>query len=265
MVLDSRIQRVKDWYAIHTWTDWQALTPADVLSVPEVGPSTLDHIRLYLAAHKVTLRDDRTPRFWLDHLKAKARVVHQMTDQDKLLVCPFVVIVDSAEQQPWTFDGIHADAVDDNRGVIVQTETGSLGRHPDGFGDYSIKGYERQVAIERKSVQDCQSTILSWGEGRDRFEQELHNLSCIQASLVIVEGTFWQVVDHQVDRRKTEHSSIRKQVMRSIIAFQQDYRVPWLFCDSRRLAEVTAFRFLERFWKKQLKAAKEAEKALASL
>ena len=43
---------------------------------------------------------------------------------------------------------------------------------------------------------------------------------------------------------------LRKIVYHSVIAYQQDYRVPWYFCESRRMAEVTAFRLMMRFWRK---------------
>jgi hypothetical protein len=49
---------------------------------------------------------------------------------------------------------------------------------------------------------------------------------------------------------------------RSLIAFQQDYRVPWIFSDSRRMAEIDAFRWLERWWKKQREHDKEEQKRI---
>ena len=48
---------------------------------------------------------------------------------------------------------------------------------------------------------------------------------------------------------------------RSIIAWAQDYRVPFFFAGSRRTAEVTTFRFFERYWRKQQEQGREAAKS----
>jgi hypothetical protein len=42
-------------------------------------------------------------------------------------------------------------------------------------------------------------------------------------------------------------------IYRSLLAWQQDYRVQWAFCESRRMAEITTFRWLYRWWEKHLK------------
>ena len=40
-------------------------------------------------------------------------------------------------------------------------------------------------------------------------------------------------------RRSKQHNA--KTLLRSILAYQADYRVPWLFAGSRRMAEVATF------------------------
>lgn len=260
MVLDSRIMAVRDWWGIWTFDEWQRLKPEDVLRVPNVGPATLAHIRLYLAGHGVTLAGDRTPEFWQKHSK-QVQVVQQIADTDEPIVCDFTILIDSAEQQPFAFDRIRCGrGKNANRLLLVPTEWQSLGRHPDSLGDYSIKGFVGRVHVERKSVEDCQNTILGWDGARERFEAELFNLSKIEAPLVVVEGSVDQVLSEANGRRKTKPSVQAKQLMRSIIALQQDYAVPWMFCSSRQMAELWTFRHLERFWRKQQEAAKEEAK-----
>jgi hypothetical protein len=181
------------------------------------------------------------------------------------IVCPFIVLIDSAEQTPFTFERIHADANHGHREMVVGTRWKCLGRHPKQLGDYSIDGLIGQVHVERKSVVDCQGTILGWGGSRDRFEQELFNLSHIPAALVVVEGSIQDVLSTSNDRRTREHRVVAKQLHRSILALMQDFHVPWYFAGSRREAEISTFRFLERFYRKQMEHTRRVRKMLAKL
>lgn len=181
------------------------------------------------------------------------------------LVCPFVVLIDSAEQTPFTFEHIRSDANHSHREMTVQTRWQCLGRHPHQLGDYSVDAFVGRVHVERKSVQDCQNTLLDFGGHRQRFEQELANLAAIEAALVVVEGSLATVLSTTNDRRTREHKVIAKQLHRSILALMQDYHVPWLFCDGRRMAEISTFRFLERFWKKQTENARRIKAMLSKL
>ena len=69
-----------------------------------------------------------------------------MPTSDELL-CPFVVLIDSAEQQPFPFTGIHADAASDNRPLVIRTKWQCLGRHPKSLGDYSIDGFQGRCHV----------------------------------------------------------------------------------------------------------------------
>jgi hypothetical protein len=178
---------------------------------------------------------------------------------------PFTIIVDSAEQQPFAFAEISCDAKHKEPYWQPQTITRCLGRHPNSQGDYSLAGYVGQVGVERKSLSDMQGTLLGWsdefGAGRrDRFESELANLSNMPAGLVVVEATFFDVIRHAPQTAKRTSRENAKILSRSIIAYQQDYLVRWIFCDSRRLAEVVTFRWMERFWQKREAERKRQEK-----
>lgn len=181
------------------------------------------------------------------------------------VACPFVILCDSNEQQPFDFVGIRGNAKQDHKILDVTTRWQCLGRHPNQLGDYSIDGFVGRCHVERKSVKDCQGTILGWGGSRDRFEQELANLAAIEAPLVVVEGSLDVVLSTSNDHRTREHQVVAKQLLRSIIAFQQDYRVPWVFADSRRMAEVVTFRWLERYWRKHTEHAARVRRMLSRL
>lgn len=171
--------------------------------------------------------------------------------------CPFVLLIDSAEQSPFTFDGFKCDANKQFRPLIINTRRTSLGRHPNSCGDYSIENMRHRTAVERKSMQDCWGTVMGWeteGERekgnaghRDRFKQELANLSQLEAGVVIIEGSFGDCVLNVPEWGSKSDEVNQRIFFRSVLAFQQDYGVPWIFCDTRRMAEQATFRWLERF------------------
>lgn len=186
---------------------------------------------------------------------------------EPLLNC-FNILIDTAEQQPFTFDGIHADADRGNRLLVVSPGLNlfreCLGRHPHSLGDYSIAGYVGRCHVERKSMDDAHGTILGFERSaggdavvadsgrRNRFEQELANLANCECAAVVVECSFGELLARapEYDLGKKTAKLNRKILARSIIAWHQTYPVPWLFCDDRRAAEVITFRWMERFWEK---------------
>src|SRR5574343_1029707 len=167
-------------------------------------------------------------------------------------VAPFTVLVDTAETQPFQFDGICADAADDYAPLIIPTRFTCLGRYPNSTGDYSVCGYASRVGVERKSVDDALGTVLGFADGRrERFEQELRNLAASEAGAVVVEGSLGDCIRLAPEYGKRTAEENGRAVFRSIVAFQQDYKTPIVFCDNRELAQFFTFRFLERFWKNE--------------
>ena len=253
-MLDSKITQLKHHFGIFDITDWQSVRPEWILAQDGIGDATLNYIRVLLANRNLTLQGDRTPEYWRQHLDS-ARISHTMGDdeegQDRADVCPFTVLIDTQEQHPFTFQGMVQGAERKFRPLIIPTEARYLGV---AMADYSINGYEGRAHVERKSPQDAASTILGWGEHRDRFERELKNLSQMECCAVVVEctlGALIEFVRSSPPRGRKTPDENAKIIYRQVLAWQQDYRVPWVFCDSRRLAEITTFRTLERFWRKQ--------------
>lgn len=246
MVLDSKIQQVKLHFGIQRLSDWEKVRPEWILQLHGVGQATLDHIRMYLAARDMTLCEDGTAVAWRTHF-SDAKICHTMGMRDIGVTCPFTVLIDSQEKQPFTFRGLSCDKDQRYRPLIVPIVWRSLGPT---LGDYSIDGYEGRCHVERKSMVDAHGTILGWGEHRDRFERELRQLSEIDCAAVVVECTIGQLVSEAPSHGKKSNAENGKILFRQVLAWQQDYRVPWVFCDGRRLAEIATFRILERFWKK---------------
>lgn len=184
--------------------------------------------------------------------------------KDTLIACPFEVLIDSAESLPYTFAGIRADANKKNGTYVVKWSRASLGRHPTSYGDYSIVGGFGFVAVERKSMEDAWGTLLGWPTGweqdrglpgrRERFERELANLQSIDASLIVVEATLGTCISEIPQWGKKTAETNAKIFFRTVLSYQQRFpKVQWQFCDNRRLAEVTTFRWLSRWYFKNLK------------
>ncbi len=156
---------------------------------------------------------------------------------DEPILCPFVILVDGREKAPYHFDGITADADIDHRLVVIKTRWARLRT-----GDYTIEGFEDRIAIERKSLEDLFGTL---GQGRDRFRAELERLNGMDAAAVVVEAGWSEILEDPPAWSKLPP----KTVFRSIISWQQRFpRVHWWMMPDRRLAEITTFRILEKYY-----------------
>lgn len=252
MVFDKQLADLRTHFNILAPEDWKNVRPEWILARQGVGEATLNHLRLYLANVGVTLLNDGTPAQWQSLLGRTRFGGLQVSESDDSETCPFTVVIDTREQMPFTFRGFRRDAKHDRRPLTVPVAYESLGDH---HGDYSIKGYEDRVSIERKSMADAHGTFLGWGERRQRFEEELEYLAGLECAAVVIECTRGQLLNVQPRGSKsvTENAKI---LMRQVMAWEQDFRVPFAFWDDRRMAEIYTFRLLERFHRKQIEAAK---------
>jgi len=153
------------------------------------------------------------------------------------LTVPFIVAVDSREKLPYSFTGLHADAKQHNRPLEIRTEWQSLKT-----GDYAILGLEHRFTVERKSKTDLFGTL---GKGRPRFVNEMKRLAALPTSAVVVEASWHDVLCNPPDASRLNVKTIH----RTVIAWQFKYpHVHWHFMGDRRLAEITTFRLLEKFY-----------------
>jgi hypothetical protein len=256
MVMDSRFAELREHFQINSPEDWQSVRPEFVTAIPNVGPQTLNQLRLILANQGITLKDDQTPAFWQANLPAM-QGPSQVADNQNAVVTPFTILIDKAEQLPFTFAGIRSDSDQRNRPLLVQTELAHLGPS---HGDYTIKGLEHHVHVERKSLSDVQGTVLGWGHRRDQFKRTLEFLAEIESSAIIVECEEWTAIESLVPRGKKSKAEMQKIFSRQVDAWRDDHRVPWIFCRSRRMAEIKTFRWLSRFYRHHIAKLKQANK-----
>ena len=257
-MLNHKIDAVKHHFRITQLSDWQQIRPEWILQIDGCGPATLDHIRLYLSARGVTLCDDSTPEFWAKHF-ADARIGAEMTERDCFVTCPFTILIDTREQQPFVFEGLTTNSDRGNLPLIVPHKFESLGNHA---GDYGILGYKGLASVERKSMYDAHGTFLGWGDRRENFETELANLSTLEASAVVIECSRAELIKRAPSRGKKTAAENAKILFRQVLAWEQDYRVPFVFCESRDMAMAATFRILERFWRKDQEKRKTKSKTI---
>lgn len=151
------------------------------------------------------------------------------------MLVPFVVIIDTREQQPFSFGDLRGDA-----GRQLLTVPSLRRMLPS--GDYSIDGHEDSIAIERKSLPDLFGSL---GKERSRFKREIERLSHMRYAAVVVESDWASVLNSPPEFSRLSPRS----VYRTVLAWQVEFpSVHWWFCPTRRFAEITTFRLLERYW-----------------
>jgi len=137
-----------------------------------------------------------------------------------------VVVVDTREQEPYSFDPERVEAV----------------RHALPAGDYSLQGMEHLVAVERKSLEDFVQTVI---RSRERFRKELLALQTCASACVVVEASFQDVISGQY--RSGAHPN---SVIGSTLSIIVDYNIPVFFCSNRQAARLFVEEYLVEFHRK---------------
>jgi len=169
------------------------------------------------------------------------------------LTVPFTIIVDTREQIPYSFTGFEADHEDAKRyrpkNMTIKAATGLPLYVPTATdtlltGDYSVRGMAALATIERKSLADLYGSL---GAGRDRFEREHERMSHMVFAAVVIDAGWQEIFSNPPPQSKLSPKSVH----RTMCSWQQRYGVSWLAMGDRRLAEITTFRILEKFWREE--------------
>jgi len=157
----------------------------------------------------------------------------------ELYVCPFTVLESSAEQQPWTFDGI---VIAGQQWIIKRK------RQYMRTADYSIEGHENAILIERKNPDDLVGSVLG---GHKRLEAEHERMAEVVRAggfaCLVCEGDYGAIDD----RLRLEGRDRAADTLQGCYAsWPMRFGTPWFFCGTRRHAEIVAFRILWKAWRK---------------
>lgn len=90
----------------------------------------------------------------------------------------FILVIDTREQTP---------LFTRTKGLVSVVDTLKN-------GDYSIRGFENEFAIERKQISDFYSYI---GKERDRTVQKLKQLSNFNFAALVIEADIGDILQHQ--------------------------------------------------------------------
>ena len=149
---------------------------------------------------------------------------------------PFTIVIDTREQLPYNF-------VDhDPELVVVDTLK---------TGDYSLRGLEDKVCVERKSKADAYGTI---GKGRARFLRELTRMSTMDYAAIIIECTIADFLIQPPYSKLNPNSAIQ-----SVISWSIRFGVHVHFVNRRVYGRAFTYRILEKFWRNHLKEQSEGK------
>jgi ERCC4-type nuclease len=124
----------------------------------------------------------------------------------------------------------------------LQVEVGTLAT-----GDYSIRGLEHVVTVERKSLSDLISCV---GTNRERFNREVHRLLAYPSRLLVVEA--WP---DEIDRGDWRAAVSPSAVRGSILGWEAE-GLPFHFAGSHRGAEEVTRQFLMIVTKRRWREAR---------
>lgn len=136
------------------------------------------------------------------------------------------IIIDTREQAPLTF--------------TLPSERATLAT-----GDYSVKGLEGFIAIERKSPDDLVACLKN-GQ-RERFERELSRGRGLDYFALVVETDLAGLA-----AGKYRSDMNPKAVVQSLMAFSVRYRLPVFFCPGRDYAARVVESLLLKYHREQM-------------
>ena len=129
------------------------------------------------------------------------------------------IIVDSREQLPYEY----------TNSVRERLPT----------GDYSAKGYESEIVIERKTKNDIYGSL---GKGRERFEQECERMLTYKYRAIIIESDLDTLLQPPLNTKMNP-----KVIINTLISWSIKYDIHVYFCSNRRLGRAMVLRILEQY------------------
>lgn len=142
------------------------------------------------------------------------------------------LIVDTREQSPLTFWPLNWESVQKS---TLKT------------GDYSIKGFENKIAIERKSTTDLFGTIAS-KEGHARFRKELLRAKDFDKFYILIEDSLTTILDMAFEGAKFIKAN-PDTLMKSLHTIEQKYGANLIFCNGREEASKKVKYVLHSYYK----------------
>ena len=220
-------ERVVEELRVSKLEDWADVLAVDILAIKGVGSGYLGKLRLWLAHRGFSLKWENAPDYWV-----------QIADAEEPVgACPFTVLVDSNETCPYSFKELKG-----KDGELLNIPVENKAMWTEHLADYSIKGLEHEIQIERKSLEDLVGTLSG---RRENFEREVSCIDGLCSFAAIVCECQWS--DILID--KHQHGARAKTVSRTMLSWVVKYpRVHWVMCAGRAHAERATYQMLHNFW-----------------
>lgn len=107
-------------------------------------------------------------------------------------------------------------------------------------GDYSLIGFEDQVTIERKTLEDFYQCV---GRERNRFTRELERLEKMDYAAVVIESSLSDIL------HGTEYSQVHpRSAIGSILSWSVKYGIPFFFAENRKRGRLFVYHLLKKYW-----------------
>lgn len=148
---------------------------------------------------------------------------------------PFTIVRDQQEKAPYQFAGLKADSKQQYKPLVVSVESVHLLT-----GDYSIKGLESIICVERKSKEDLFSTLRD-EEHRERFKREHERMATFAFAVVVIEAGWESILNDPPPDCQLKPISIWRTFQR----WQHRYGVAWQAIGPRAMSEEFTFRTLQ--------------------
>lgn len=153
---------------------------------------------------------------------------------------PLTVLQDCNEighGSQYQFQGIMADKQYGGGPLTINTESADLI-----WGDYSLRGHESSLAIERKTLPDLFGSV---GSRRMQFKEEIEALSTYRMAAVVVEANFLDITANPPPNSEMDP----RIVARTVLSWWARWpTVGWFFFSDRKFSERLTFRLLERYF-----------------
>lgn len=153
----------------------------------------------------------------------------------------FIIVIDTREQNPYFKRP--------PKGLIIVRDTLEC-------GDYSLRGFEKEVAIERKELHDFLTSI---SHERYRFKAMLSKMADYKRKFLVIEATLDELtkgVEFTPRRKKDFIQPLTKRVInmhpnavyQTVVSIMCRYGVCIYFAEDRREGEKFVYSVLKKFY-----------------
>lgn len=157
---------------------------------------------------------------------------------------PVTYLIDTNEQLPYVFDGEQVEHVPLFPWSSELARMASVPGDPNvRDGDYTARGIENYVRIERKEMADYVRCV---GTDRDRFQAELERMAAYPFAFLLLEFSIEKLALGCYESRVKPKSAVG-----SALAWEQDLGIRVVWAGDRLHAQTWALRTLERMHRKR--------------